>query len=110
MLNDMGFPNFQKGEPINNLMREIKKDLKNQRTRRLWVERLLGVLATINCSTNNVVINTSRTISSIMVLFMGVYSIESMTIYLSSGRSAVKNLVKTTIFKGLTIKSIPDTI
>ena len=25
MLNDMGFPNFQKGEPINNLMREIKK-------------------------------------------------------------------------------------
>ena len=31
MLNDMGFPNFQKGEPINNLMREIKKDLKNQK-------------------------------------------------------------------------------
>ena len=25
MLNDMGFPNFQKGEPIYNLMREIKK-------------------------------------------------------------------------------------
>jgi len=31
MLNVMGFPNFQKGEPINNLMREIKKDLKNQK-------------------------------------------------------------------------------
>ena len=31
MLNDMGFPNFHKGEPINNLMREIKKDLKNQK-------------------------------------------------------------------------------
>jgi len=31
MLNDMGFPNFQKGEPINNLMKEIKKDLKNQK-------------------------------------------------------------------------------
>ena len=28
MLNDMGFPNFQKGEPINVLMREVKKDLK----------------------------------------------------------------------------------
>jgi hypothetical protein len=27
----MGFPNFQKGEPIYNLMREIKKDLKNQK-------------------------------------------------------------------------------
>ena len=25
MLNDMGFPNFQKGEPINVLMREVKK-------------------------------------------------------------------------------------
>ena len=25
MCNDLGFPNFQKGEPINNLMREIKK-------------------------------------------------------------------------------------
>ena len=28
MLNDMGFPNFQKGEPINNLMREIKRSIK----------------------------------------------------------------------------------
>ena len=31
MLNDMGFPNFQKGEPINNLMREIKKEVKKQK-------------------------------------------------------------------------------
>jgi hypothetical protein len=29
--NDLGFPNFQKGEPINNLMREVKKDLKKQK-------------------------------------------------------------------------------
>ena len=31
MLNDMGFPNFQNGEPINVLMREVKKDLKKQK-------------------------------------------------------------------------------
>ena len=31
MCNDLGFPNFQKGEPINNLMREIKKDIKMQK-------------------------------------------------------------------------------
>jgi hypothetical protein len=31
MLNDMGFPNFQKGEPIHNLMKEIKRDLKAQK-------------------------------------------------------------------------------
>ena len=31
MLNDMGFPNFQKGEPIYNLMKEIKRDLKAQK-------------------------------------------------------------------------------
>ena len=31
MLNDMGFPNFQKGEPINDLMREIKRNLKAQK-------------------------------------------------------------------------------
>ena len=29
--NDLGFPNFQKGEPINNLMREIRKDIKMQK-------------------------------------------------------------------------------
>ena len=31
MLNDMGFPNVQKGEPINNLMREIKRSIKKQK-------------------------------------------------------------------------------
>ena len=31
MCNDLGFPNFQKGEPINNLMREIRKDFKMQK-------------------------------------------------------------------------------
>ena len=31
MLNDMGFPNFQKGEPINNLMKEIKRSIKKQK-------------------------------------------------------------------------------
>ena len=31
MLNDMGFPNFQKGEPINNLMREIRTSIKKQK-------------------------------------------------------------------------------
>jgi len=42
MLNDMGFPNFQKGEPIYNLMREIKKDLKNQKKEQdfTWKELL----------------------------------------------------------------------
>ena len=29
--NDLGFPNFGKGEPINTLMREIKRDLKKQK-------------------------------------------------------------------------------
>jgi len=31
MCNDLGFPNFQKGEPINNLMREIKRNIKKQK-------------------------------------------------------------------------------
>jgi hypothetical protein len=31
MCNDLGFPNFQKGEPINNLMREIKQSIKKQK-------------------------------------------------------------------------------
>jgi hypothetical protein len=31
MLNDMGFPNFQKGEPVYNLMKEIKKSIKKQK-------------------------------------------------------------------------------
>ena len=31
MCNDLGFPNFQKGEPINKLMQEIKRDIKRQK-------------------------------------------------------------------------------
>ena len=31
LCNDLGFPNFQKGEPINNLMREIKRDINKQK-------------------------------------------------------------------------------
>ena len=31
MCNDLGFPNFQKGEPINNLMKEIKSSIKKQK-------------------------------------------------------------------------------
>ena len=31
MCNDLGFPNFQKGEPINNLMKEIKRSIKKQK-------------------------------------------------------------------------------
>ena len=31
MCNDLGFPNFQKGEPINNLMREIKRSIMKQK-------------------------------------------------------------------------------
>ncbi len=42
MLNDMGFPNFQKGEPINNLMREIKKVLKNRRNKKTLGGKTFG--------------------------------------------------------------------
>ena len=31
MCNDLGFPNFQKGEPVHNLMKEIKKSIKKQK-------------------------------------------------------------------------------
>jgi dihydroorotate dehydrogenase len=31
LLNNMGFPNFQKDEPINKLMREIKRDIMKQK-------------------------------------------------------------------------------
>ena len=31
LLNNMGFPNFQKGEPVHNLMREIKRSIKKQK-------------------------------------------------------------------------------
>jgi len=43
MCNDLGFPNFQKGEPINKLMQEIKRDIKRQRKEDkvvLWKELL----------------------------------------------------------------------
>jgi len=40
----------------------------------------------------------------------GVCSIESPLFCSLSGRSAAKNLVKSTIFRGLTNKSNPDTI
>ena len=30
LCNDMGFPNFQKGEPINELMKEAKRDINKQ--------------------------------------------------------------------------------
>mgnify|MGYP006893278061 CR=1 FL=1 len=43
LLNNMGFPNFQKGEPINNLMREIKKEVSKQKKQDevvLWKELL----------------------------------------------------------------------
>ena len=31
LCNDLGFPNFQKGEPINKLMREIKREVMKQK-------------------------------------------------------------------------------
>jgi protein-arginine kinase len=31
LCNDLGFPNFQKDEPINKLMREIKRDIMKQK-------------------------------------------------------------------------------
>ena len=43
MCNDLGFPNFQKGEPINNLMKEIKGDINKQKKQDkvvLWKELL----------------------------------------------------------------------
>jgi len=39
MLNDMGFPNFQKGEPINDLMKEVMIDLKKQK-KMSWLSKL----------------------------------------------------------------------
>jgi|TARA_B110000879_G_scaffold172769_1_gene224537 hypothetical protein len=39
MLNDMGFPNFQKGEPINDLMKEVMLDLKKQK-KMSWLSKL----------------------------------------------------------------------
>ena len=31
MCEDLGFPSFCKGEPINNLMKEVKRDIKKQK-------------------------------------------------------------------------------
>ena len=31
LCSDLGFPNFQKGEPINNLMREVKRSIMKQK-------------------------------------------------------------------------------
>jgi len=45
-----------------------------------------------------------------MALFRGVCSIESCTKCQYMGRSAAQNLVKSTIFRGLTFKSKPDRI
>jgi hypothetical protein len=48
--------------------------------------------------------------SCIILKNKGVVSVESGVKSLLACRSAVKKLVKTTIFKGLTFKSIPDII
>ena len=48
--------------------------------------------------------------SCILLKNRGVCSIESGVKSLLSGLSATKNLVKSTIFRGLTNKSIPDRI
>ena len=43
LCSDLGFPNFQKGEPINQLMREIKREVMKQKKRDkvvLWKELL----------------------------------------------------------------------
>ena len=43
LCSDLGFPNFQKGEPINKLMREIKREIMKQKKADkivLWKELL----------------------------------------------------------------------
>ena len=50
------------------------------------------------------------TFSCILLKNRGVCSIESSMICQSSGRSAAQKSIKSTIFKGLTNKSIPDRI
>ena len=42
LCNDLGFPNFKKDEPINKLMREIKRDIMKQKkqNKQLWKELL----------------------------------------------------------------------
>jgi len=50
------------------------------------------------------------TFGCILLKNRGVCSIESSMICQSSGRSAAQKSIKSTIFKGLTNKSIPDRI
>ena len=50
------------------------------------------------------------TYSCILLKKRGIYTIESSVKCSLSGRSAAKNLVKSTILKGLTNKSNPDRI
>jgi len=42
MCEDLGFPSFCKGEPINNLMKEVKKDINKQKKaeKLVWKELL----------------------------------------------------------------------
>ena len=41
MLSDLDFPNFQKGEPLHNLIMEIKRDIKKQNKQpSLWLQFL----------------------------------------------------------------------
>ena len=42
LCSDLGFPNFQKGEPINKLMREIKREVMKQKKqdKQIWREFL----------------------------------------------------------------------
>ncbi len=42
LLNDLDFPNFQKGEPINNLMKEIKRSImKNKKQSKNAIKEFL---------------------------------------------------------------------
>ena len=49
-----------------NNQKDTKSTHETKETRRLWLERLLGVLAAINRSATNVIINHTRTTISIM--------------------------------------------
>ncbi len=58
LMHDLQFPNYQKGEPLHNLVMEIKRDLKktNETTKSKCLERTIRFLATINRGTCYVVI------------------------------------------------------
>ena len=45
MCEELGFPNFSKGEPINNLMREIKSQVRKRSKKNKWLERTIRFLA-----------------------------------------------------------------